>query len=255
MGTRIVCSAAVMALLVATGQGQADDQSRDRERAATLHQEFDAASFREHEEARQPIDFDDIDHALLSAAVFHETNRRRAEHGRPALGYKEELREAARVQARGMAQRDVVAHRHPAEEKRTPADRLEHVGLRAAFAAENVGMTFGIRYEEERPFVTREEDGRTVFSYTPGGEPIEPHTYSSFAESLLTGWMASESHRTNVLSPEPEWLGTGHAHGTRPPGMDVFYSVQVFYTALGSAARAPQGEWATSDQRLRGGSR
>ncbi len=204
----------------------------DSGRLLRLHREFGHESFREHEEALKAIDFDSIDYALMSAAVFHETNRRRVEHGLQPLEFREKLREAAKIQALSMAKREVVTHGHPGAGKRAPADRLDHVGLRGAFSAENVALTFGIRYESEKPFMTREEDGTTVFSYEPGGEAIAPHSYISMAESLMDGWMASPGHRRNILDKSPEELGTGHAHGKNAVAMDVFYSVQVFFKEL-----------------------
>ncbi len=206
--------------------------AEDNERLLRLHREFDDQTFRTNEEALKEIDFESVDYALLSAAVFHETNRRRIEHELPPLRFREKLREAAKIQARSMAAREMVTHGHPDEGKRAPVDRLDHVGLLGAFSAENVALTFGIRYESERPFMTREEDGTTVFSYEPGGEPIAPHTYVSMASSLLDGWMNSPGHRKNILHPMPDELGTGHEHGKNAVGMDVFYSVQVFFKEL-----------------------
>lgn len=210
--------------------GGAVEANGQRSRLERLHREFDFETFRELPLAAKAIDFEDIDYELLSAAVFHETNRRRARHDLPVLAFREELREAARIQARGMVRSGMVAHQHPDETLRTLRDRLKRVGLRGAFSAENVAMTFGIRYEAGRPVATRKEDGGTVFSYEHGGEPIEPHSYLSLAENLLSQWMDSPGHRENILRREPEELGTGHVHDVNKMGMDVFYSVQVFFS-------------------------
>lgn len=198
-------------------------------RVTRLHHEFEY--FRAQAEAAGAIDFSAIDADLLSAAVFHETNRKRAEYSRAALRYRPELQQAGRLQAVSMADAGVVSHRNPRRNLRTLAERLAYVGLNAAFAAENTAMTFAIRYEPGRAVYRREEGGRVLFSYVPDGQPIRPHTYRSFAESLLNQWMRSADHRENILDESPRELGTGHAYARNEQGMDVFYSVQVFFTA------------------------
>jgi len=206
----------------------------DHPRAAELHTQ-DPAEFRERDDATRPIDFEAIDHDLLAAAVFHETNRRRAEHELPALRYKKELREAARIQSSGMRREQAISHLHPTAAKKTLGDRLDHVGVKGRFFAENVAMVFGIQYDSEQPFYIREEDGSRILSDQPGGPPIPPHTYLSFAESLLGNWMDSPGHRKNILSDEAEMLGTESLHHRTEEGMDRFYCTQVFFSPLPSA--------------------
>jgi len=205
---------------------------RDKERAQRLRTGYDFREFLEFAPATRRIDFDDIDHGLLAAAVFHETNRVRAEQRLPALAFRPELENAARLQAEAMARMETVSHRHPDAELRELSDRLEHVGLQPAFAAENVAMSFGIEYEAGEQVFPRRENGERVFSSQPDGEPIPPHTYISYAEQLLQQWMNSPGHRENILREDPEELGSGHRHAVNEMGMDIFYSVQVFFTAL-----------------------
>jgi uncharacterized protein YkwD len=180
-------------------------------------------------EAGHELDFEHLDHRLLAAAIFHETNRRRAEHKLPALEPMPGLREAARIQARGMRKEEVVSHTHPDESKKTLSDRLDLLGIKGRFFAENVAMTFGLRYESGEPFYTRREDGRQIPSIEPDGPPIPPHTYQSFAADLLDQWMNSPGHRENILSEDARMLGTWALHDRSPEGMDSLYSVQVFF--------------------------
>lgn len=223
---------AVLFLLSVTASEAGPGAPFDRERASALHQDFTFETFADLPEASEQIAFSGVDYELLAAAVFHETNRRRAAHNLSILGYREELMEAAAIQATGMRRSERVSHQHPDQETRTLADRVDHVGLTPAFSAENVAMTFGLRYEGGRPVVPSEKNGATVFSYEPGGEPIESHTYLSFARALLDQWMDSPGHRKNILHQEPEQLGAAHAHGTSGIGMDIFYCAQVFFTEL-----------------------
>jgi uncharacterized protein YkwD len=234
---RFFCgSISLLILLIMAPAGAGEELSsvgsRERERATHLHTEFDFKSFRQQPRASREIDFDQIDIPLLAAAVFHETNRRRSEQNLPALRYRREAQEAAEIQAQGMAQANRVAHEHPDQALRDLADRVAHVGLRPAFAAENVAMTFGIQYQSGRPVYPRQQQASTVFSYSPDGPAIKAHTYLSYAESLVDQWMDSPGHRKNILHKTPEEMGTGHVHGINDIGMDVFYSVQVFFKPL-----------------------
>lgn len=198
------------------------------ERGLKLH-EMEAKAFRELPEAAANIDFENIDHHLLAAAVFHETNVRRLENDLPALDYKPGLREAARIQARGMRKEEMISHQHPDESKKTLGDRLEFLGIKGSFYAENVAMTFGIQYESGEPMFPREQEGRKIFSKEAGGPAIPPHTYLSFATTLLDQWMNSPGHRKNILAPEAKLHGASSLHDRSADGMDRFYSAQVFF--------------------------
>ena len=192
-----------------------------------------AEKFRNNAAARQAIDFEKIDQDLLAAAVFHETNRRRTAQGQPALIYQQSLREAARIQSLAMRSEGAISHKHPEKQKRTLSDRMDFVGLKGRFSAENVAMVFGTQYKSGQRFYIREGNGRRVLSHAPNGPPIPPHNYLSFAVSLLDSWMGSPGHRKNILSREAQYLGTESLHARGDDGMDRFYCTQVFFTPLG----------------------
>jgi uncharacterized protein YkwD len=229
----IVCSS----LGVNAQDGAPHESIGHEKRAEQLHQS-EPIEIWEHPAVNARIDFDSIDYDLLAAVVFHETNRQRAIHGLPALSYHHELREAARIQARGMQKEGQISHEHPHEEKETLADRMEYVGLKGRYFSENVAMVFGRQYKSGEPFFSRKTDGRQIVSATPGGPPIPPHTYRSFARNLVGSWMDSPSHRQNILATEAEMLGTESLHVRGPEGMDRFYCVQVFYAPFEMPVRA-----------------
>ena len=86
---------------------------------------------------------------------------------------------------------------------------------------------------EGKPFYTREENGKKIFSLEPDGTPVPPHIYVSFAAALFDSWMASAPHRKNILSPESKFLGTRSRLSINPAtGMPLFYCAQVFFTLL-----------------------
>lgn len=218
----------LVALLLAVGLASALGAE-----SAKLFTDYDAMSFRKLERAQEEIDPEKIDNALLSAAIFHETNARRKTKRLKPLAYKSEVREAAAMQARILAERGVVAHHNPGRSGReTPYDRLRSVGLNPAFAAENVAMVQARDYQPGKPFYTRREEGRLVYSYQPGGKPLAMLTYAAFAAKLLDSWMDSPHHRKNILAPEPEYLGAAASRAAREGSMDAWYAAQVFFTPL-----------------------
>jgi len=181
-------------------------------------------------QVNQRMDMQNLNHTLLSAAVFHETNQRRQEYGRTRLDHLPRLDEAARIHAQSMARYDYLSHTNPRQRNlRTPGDRLKAVGLKPSYYAENVATHFGIQYESGTPVYRTERRGETQYSYNPGGPPIPRHTYRSFAESLLDQWMRSSGHRGNILSGDPEFLGAACEMGGKKKGMYEFYCAQVFF--------------------------
>ena len=193
------------------------------------------SEFFEKGKVEEKIDLRHIDHSLLSAAIFHETNRKRKQHGRDQLSHLPRLDEASRMHARDMAEHEYVAHINPREQAlRTPHGRVREAGLDdIRFLAENVASHFGIQYEPGRVVFPIEKDGDTEYSYQLGGEPIANHTYRSFAESLVDEWMNSPGHRENILSEKPVFLGAGCSRGEGDEGPVKLYCVQLFFDRFG----------------------
>jgi uncharacterized protein YkwD len=190
-------------------------------------------AFRTNAAVQKRIPFPGADLDLLSAAIHHETNRRRVAHRLPPLEPHPQARAAAALQSEVMAAEGFVGHVDPVHpERRELQDRIKHVGLTPSYAGENVALAFGRQYESGRGFITEREGGQTVYRYTPGGPPIEMHTYDSFAVALLNYWMESPGHRENILRRRPRFLGCGAAPARNEVGMEVFYCAQVFFTPL-----------------------
>ena len=221
-----------------TGTETKSDASQQKQRTAIntprIFSNFDAESFQKLEEAQQKINLDHVNHDLLSAAVFHETNKRRLAEKLPPLDYEPKLGDAAKMQAVIMEERGSISHVNPESPgKETPADRLRLAGLEAGYSAENVATAFALAYPLGKPLYTREENGKKILSLEPDGPPVPTHSYVSFAAALLDLWMASAPHRKNILSPKPKFLGAGSQLSTNEAtGMPLFYCAQVFFTPL-----------------------
>lgn len=190
-----------------------------------------AESFFAREGVDFPIEAQKVDHELLCAALFHETNLRRRQTGRPPLGHSPRLDAAARMQAADMAQYGFLSHTNPHRPGgRTPGDRAQLAGFHFRFLAENVATHFAIQYQSGKT-VYRVQSG-TGYSYRPNGPPIPGHTYRSFASTLLDQWMNSPGHRRNILSDQPRQFGSDCRLGREKNSLDEFYCVQLFGSAV-----------------------
>lgn len=220
-GTQFSCSPRHSLRIVVSGKPS---------RTVSLHRQT-LVSFRAMQAVRSPIDFSKIDQDLLDAAVFHETNRRRSARGLSVLRFEPRLRNAARIQAESIRRQRKLSHQNPEPGNKSLADRLQSVGLPWQYAAENVAMTFGVRYESGARIYKRRVNGVLILSLQPGGPPIPPHSYLSFAENLIDQWMDSPKHRKIILSPRPTHLGATSLHLQSANAIDRFYCAQVFYSS------------------------
>jgi hypothetical protein len=100
-------------------------------------------------------------------------------------------------------------------------------GITNPFLAENIIEGYGLQYKSNETAYLR---GIGKFSVTPDGELLKPHTYLSFGESLMTGWMNSRDHRKNILAGEALQLGCGVAFyiDAEFNDMPAFLAVQNF---------------------------
>lgn len=195
------------------------------------------SEFAETRTAQEAVDVASIDYALLSEAIFHETNLRRARNDLEPLSHLTALDRAACSHAEAMVADDFFAHRNPHDsDLETPAERVRAQGLAVGFVAENLGEVFVLRYESGERVYLRQSDGRTVFSREPGGEPLGRRTYLQVAQTLLDSWMASGGHRRNIVSPEAEYFGSGcQVDEAEQLSMPMLTCVQLFFAPLGGS--------------------
>ncbi|MDA8142298.1 MAG: CAP domain-containing protein [Desulfobacteraceae bacterium] len=182
-------------------------------------------------DAERPINAPKVDHNLLIAAIFQETNMRRRENGLAPLRHEPRLDAAARQHAASMAQHNYLSHTDPYNAKyRAPKERALEAGFQFRFLAENIATHFAIQYQSGTPVY--QVPAGTGYSYQPNGSPILKHTYQSFAATLLDQWMNSPGHRQNILSVEPDLFGSDCRLRSEQDGLDKFYCVQLFGRAL-----------------------
>lgn len=160
----------------------------------------------------QVMDLWTFDHALLSRAIFEESNRVRAAHGSPPLRHLDALDAAADLQATYLALTLTVEHTNPLPGQRDVGERVIHEGLEAGSVGENVIMMPATR---------------------PADSPVRAYTYAAYAAFLLEGWMNSPDHRRTLLDPRFTLFGCSArlAHGFKEAEERIF-AVQVFYVPV-----------------------
>ncbi len=138
----------------------------------------------------------------LTGAVVHSdlirlTNEARTEEARVPLQENDMLNLAAARKAQDMAARGYFSHVGP--EGELPWEWVSEVGYEYRYAGENLA----VRFEE--------------------------------SEDVVEAWMASPTHRQNILKPVYTDIGIGKAEGEYE-GMSAVYVVQYFATPLGGPA-------------------
>lgn len=196
--------------------------------------------FRQLDTARQPIEPTNLREHLLAAAIFQETNQRRADLGLPAFLPDEKASAAARLHSGWMARTQTLSHEEPSVQGPpvTARERLVRQGIRPHATAENIAYNFRLDLLPGKPFYPRLENGRRVYSYRPGGVPLPARTYAGFARVIVSQWMRSPLHRAHIVNPDLRFLGVGTALARRPGHPETIYATQDFYTSHSSSSEA-----------------
>jgi uncharacterized protein YkwD len=120
--------------------------------------------------------------------VWKFTNEKRVENGLRRVEYAPRIVEPARGHSQNMARHGYVGHTQP--NGQTMEERYSGV---CRYPGENV---FGTWYEND-------------FEAWKTGEVKHLTTEKELARYLVNGWMRSEGHRENILTPKWEELGVG----------------------------------------------
>lgn len=169
----------------------------------------DYKNFRNNTLMQQKIDPANIDYPLVNAAIFFMTNEVRVKNGLQPLAYSQELEIAAWHHSKLMVEKNFFSHTNSMENaRRDPESRGKLSGITNPSVAENIAEGFGIAYKAGTSIYPRNIE-KGEFSYSADGPIIQSHTYITLAESLLTQWMNSSGHRSNILSKSALQMGCG----------------------------------------------
>ena len=191
-----------------------------------------AAEFARLPELQERIDPAHFDEALLSAAIFHETNRVRRRLGLPLFKPLPKLDAAADLKAAAGVFEPELRHESALPAIATPADRIKSVGLDYRSIAENIARLPAYDLPEGVKQVgVRKRGGGEEYYRLDTGRALELRTYESFAVYAVEGWMNSPGHRANIVNPALTSLGCAARPCSAPiSGHQQIYAVQVFFT-------------------------
>jgi uncharacterized protein YkwD len=196
---------------------------------------FTPEAFKHYGQANRVLDFEEIDYPLLRAAIFFEINGVRAAYGKSPLLHSKALENVAISHARDMVERGFFSHVNPYDsERRTSSQRMDAFGATGKFRAENIALAFGIRYKEGSPVIPPPH-GEEPFRDLRTGKVIRHHTYNSFAEAVVEGWMHSPGHKANILDKRLKFLGAGACHFEDRN----FYNMHTFKVTVDMSSHVP----------------
>ena len=178
----------------------------------------------------QVIDFGKVDYPLLQAAIFYYTNVEREKRGIQPFKHSREVELTAFGHAQDMVNYNFYSHTSPIRFRRTLRDRLNRSGINPKYIGENICSTFGLQYQAGKKVGKPARPGEFRYLNTTIREVIPPHTYRSFAQSVVKLWMESPGHRQNILNPQFTHMGCGASVYFEKSfyGMPYFMAVQNF---------------------------
>lgn len=175
--------------------------------------------------AQATIDPRAIDQALFDAAVTAETNARRCRAGVGALDVESRLRRAATAHSDWMARTGQLTHVSTVSGQRTVPERIQSSNVRLSGGAENIGYVPRMDFPEPR---FRIVDGARCEFRTNGGAAVAPHSYASLARKIVDEWMASASHRRNILNANMTRVSHAVAFDGQSPHCGRYFVTQHF---------------------------
>lgn len=194
------------------------------------YEKYTVQEFFQLEAIYKPIDFNNIDRPLLHAAIFYVTNEMRQKRRLPLFKHLPAAEKVAKDHADDMVEYDFYSHYSKVPGKKFLTDRLKIEGLDPYCYAENISSSNGLQYEYGRKVNPPGPSG--IFTYVTRSkrEEIVPHTYISFARSVLILWMNSRGHKNNIISTCYQYLGCAAAYYGDNTFYDMpnFISVQCF---------------------------
>lgn len=197
----------------------------------TYYSQYSYDSFCKLSIVNTEIDINDVDEALLNAAIFYATNNQRKLHKKPEFTFYALLRDAAVVQSTQMVKYSFFDHVNPKNNQlKTLKDRLESVGGAGKYlaAGENISEYFLMNYQPKEYFRVEKVNNKTVYFNTKTNKQIKPHTYLSFGEATVADWMTSPGHKANILDDRFTHLGCGTLYSTKPGEFPKAKATQVF---------------------------
>ncbi len=166
-----------------------------------------------------------LDQSLFNVAVLHYVNIERCNRGLAPLRSDNNLIRATSQHSRHMASNAYVSHKSQQSGYRNLQDRLSKARVNYRVAGENVIKSFVFAFNRQAVGGDR---ANCRFSYASNGNPVPRHTYDSLAKDLVALWMASTTHRKNILHRDYRRAGATFGVNADPNYCGTVYAAQNF---------------------------
>ena len=166
-----------------------------------------------------------MDTALLDAAILVLINYERCRKGRSELVSMPGLQREAAKHSAWMAQNNTLTHKSSVNGRRSVQDRVRKSGVSFRRGSENIamlhlyqvdGLSFRINSQQACSFSTQ------------CGVALPRHSYQSLANSVVSYWMASASHRKNIMEKRVTMIGSSAAVNTQGEYCGTVFLTQIF---------------------------
>ncbi len=164
-----------------------------------------------------------INAALVDAAILSEMNYQRCRIGASPLTRNAGLRATAAKYSSWMAKTMTVSHRSSAPGQSTLRARMSTSGVSFSVGAENLAMVHRFRVEG----VSVRKTGGCNFVRS-NGKAVGAHSYATLARYVVDLWMASPSHRRNVVARDVSMVGSAASFNGNAPYCGQFYIAQNY---------------------------
>lgn len=169
-------------------------------------------SFFNTQAAKQVIDVEKPNYALLNAAVFFATNEARAKKNLPLYQYSESLEKAAAFHSDAMRADRFFNHVNKADkDNRTPEQRIANQGGDFKGTGENILEMPPFKTGPNGEYEVKRNDDGTYSFLQASGKPLKVLTYGDFGKAAVKLWMKSPEHKANILNKQFTHLGCGNS--------------------------------------------
>lgn len=166
-----------------------------------------------------------IDQHLFNTAVLYYVNEERCSRGLTELQPDTRLMRATLQHSAHMAANAYVSHKSRQIGFRDLQDRLAKARVVYRFAGENVAKSFVFAFDKQ---LVSSDQGSCRFNYASNGSRVPRHTYGTLAKDLVDLWMASPTHRSNILHSGYRRAGATFGINTAQGFCGTVYAVQNF---------------------------
>lgn len=176
----------------------------------TWYESVGVDSFFNTEAAKQLINIESPNYALLNASVFFAANEARAKKNLPLYRYSDALEKAAAFHSEEMRAKRFFSHVNKTDkDNRNPEQRIANQGGDFKGTGENILEMPPFKTGPNGEYEVKRNDDGTYSFIQASGKPLKVLSYADFGRAAVKLWMKSPEHKANILSKQFTHMGCG----------------------------------------------